>query len=90
MFPDITTLINKSNHSHKKQKDSLETRALQIEIFMLCWTLPSGPKHQGSLLKNMAFSEGNQLFAGDFHTLLDEINTSMLQFAKKWNWKWIV
>ena len=24
------------NHSHKKQKDSLETRAVLIEIFMLC------------------------------------------------------
>ena len=24
------------NHSHKKQEDSLETRAVLIEIFMLC------------------------------------------------------
>ena len=24
------------NHSHKKQRDSLETRAVLIEIFMLC------------------------------------------------------
>ena len=38
----------------------------------------------------MAFSEGNQLFAGDFLAFPDEINTSMLQFTKKWNWKWIV
>ena len=89
MFPDIDTLINKSNHSHKKQKVSLKTRAILIEIFMLCSNLPRGPKHRGSFFKNMAFSEGNQLFAGDFHTFLDEINASMLQFTKKWNWKWI-
>ena len=34
----------------------------------------------------MVFFEGNQLFAGDFHALLDEINAGMLQFSKKWNW----
>ena len=38
-------------HSHKKRKDSLETRAILIEIFMLCWNLPSGPKHWGWLQK---------------------------------------
>ena len=38
----------------------------------------------------MAFSEGGQLFAGDFYAVLDEINAGMLQFTKKWNWKWIV
>ena len=37
----------------------------------------------------MAFSQENQLFAGDFHPLLNEINAGMLQFTKKWNWKWI-
>ena len=30
---------------------------------MLCWNLPSGPKHRGWLQKNI---EGNKLFAGDF------------------------
>ena len=28
---------------------SLETRAVLMEIFMLCWNLPSGPKHWGWL-----------------------------------------
>ena len=28
----------------------------------------------------MAFSEGNQLFAGDFQAVLDETNAIMLQF----------
>ena len=30
---------------------------------MLCWNLPSGPKHRGWLQKNI---EENKLFAGDF------------------------
>ena len=37
----------------------------------------------------MAFSEGNQLFTGDFHDVLDEINADIFQFRKKWTWKWI-
>ena len=53
-------------HSHKKRKDILEKRAVLIEIFMLYQNLPSGPKHQGWLQKNIAFPEGNKLFAGDF------------------------
>ena len=44
-------------------------------------------KTPGIILKNMAFSEGNQLFASDSHALVDETNASMLQFARKWNWK---
>ena len=44
---------------------------------MLCWNLPSGPKHLGSLQKNMAFSEGNDLFAGDFCANMDETNADM-------------
>ena len=49
-----------------QETDSLETRAVLIETFMLCWNLPSGPKHRGWLQKNIAFPEGNKLFAGDF------------------------
>ena len=48
---------------------------------MLRFTKPA--KTPEITLKNMAFSEGNQLFAGDFHALLDEINVSMLQFTNK-------
>ena len=40
--------------------------------------------------KNIAFPEGNELFAGDFRTNLDEENADMVQFTKRWNWKWIV
>ena len=43
------------------------------------------PKKPGITLKNMAFFEGNQLFAGNFYTVLDD----MVQFTKTWNWKWI-
>ena len=38
------------------------------------------PKTPGIAFKNMAFSEGNQLFAGDFQAVLDETNAIMLQF----------
>ena len=41
------------NRSHKKRKDSLETRAVLKEIFMLCWNLENGPKHRGWLLKTL-------------------------------------
>ena len=40
--------------------------------------------------KNMTFPEGNNLFAGDFRANLDETNADMVQFTKRWNWKWIV
>ena len=40
--------------------------------------------------KNVTFPEGNKLFAGDFHANLDETNADMVQFTKRWNWKWIV
>ena len=33
----------------------------------------------------MAFSEGNQLFASDFRANLDETNSDMVQFTKRWN-----
>ena len=78
------------NHSHKKRKDSLETRVVLTEIFMLCWNLPSGPRHRGSLQKNIAFPEESKLSAGDFRANLDETNADMVQFTKRWNWKWIV
>ena len=41
-------------------------------------------KHRGSK-KNMAFPEGNKLFAGDFRANLDETNADMVQFTKRWN-----
>ena len=35
-------------HCHKKLKDSVETRAALIEIFMLRWNSPSGPPEMTS------------------------------------------
>ena len=35
----------------------------------------------------MAFSEGNQVFADDFHANLNENNADMAQFTKRCNWK---
>ena len=35
-------------------------------------------KTPGTTLKNIAFSERRQLFAGDFHAALDKINADML------------
>ena len=50
----VNQVLSRIN-SHKKRKDSLETRAVLIEIFMLCWNLPSGPKHRGWLQKKYCF-----------------------------------
>ena len=77
-------------HSHRKGKNSLKTRSVLIEISMLCRNLPSAPKYWESLQKNMAFSEENKLFASDFRANLDETNADMVQFTKRWKWKWIV
>ena len=77
------------DHSHKKRKDSLETRAVYIEIILVSWNLPNGSKHQGWILRNMAISEGDKLLAGAFHVVTDKIEADILQITKKWNWKWI-
>ena len=74
--------------THKKRKNSLETRAV-IEISLVSWNLPNGPKHRRSILRNMASSEGNQSLARAFHSIMDKIEVDILQIAKKWNWKWI-
>ena len=51
----------------------METRAILIEIFMLCWNLQSAPKHHNDQKqrgwlqkKNITFPEENKLFAGNF------------------------
>ena len=36
-------------HSHKKRKDILETRAVYVEISLVFWYLTNGPKHRGSI-----------------------------------------
>ena len=57
---------------------------------MLCLDLASGLKHRGSLQKSMTLSEGNKLFPGDLLANLNEASADMVQFTKRWNWKWIV
>ena len=41
------------------------------------------PKTLGITKKNMTFSEGIKLFAGDVRANLDETNTDMVQFTKR-------
>ena len=44
------------------------------------------PKTMGmTSKKDIAFLEGNKLFAGDFRANLDETNADMVQFTKRWN-----
>ena len=54
-FKTLTATIQ-IHHSHKKWKDSLETRTALIEISMLCCNLPSGPKHREWLQKRTRLS----------------------------------
>ena len=47
------------------------------------------PKTPGMTSKSITFPEGNKLFAGDSHANLDKTKADMVQFTKRWNWKWI-
>ena len=80
-------LLNQLNHSHKKRKDSLETRAVYTEISVVSWNLPNILKYRGSILRNMASFEIDQVLAGAFHVIMDKIEADILQIAKLWNWK---
>ena len=62
----------------------METRAVYIEIFLVSWNLPNCPEHQGSTLRKMASSGGDQLLARDFHAIMHKILADKL--SKKWNW----
>ena len=74
-------------HKHK-ETDSLETRAVLIEIFMLCWNLSSGSKHRGSLQKKTWLSlKGISYLQVIF---VDKKTADMVQFTKRWNCIWIV
>ena len=46
---------------------------------MLCWNLPSSPKHWWLLQKSIALREGNNLLVGDFCANLDETKADMGQ-----------
>ena len=47
------------------------------------------PKTPGTTSKKKE-TKGNILFACNFRANLDEANVDMVQFTKRWNWKWIV
>ena len=89
-LPVYSCSYHRNARNGKKRKNSLETRAIYIEISMVSWNLPNGPKHRGSIFRNMASSEGNQQLAKAFHAIMDKTETDILQIAKKWNWKWII
>ena len=81
-----TFLICHWNHCHNKWKDNPESRTVYIEISMVSWNLPNCPRQLASILKDIVSSKGNQLFAGSFHVINDEIEADIPQFAKKWFW----
>ena len=87
----VTDCIYKATweYSHKKWRDSLETRALYIEISLTSWNIPNGLKHWGSILRKIASCKVDQLLPGAFHDIMDKIEADILQIAKTWNWKWI-
>ena len=71
-----------------KETDSLETRAVLIEIFMLCWNLSSSSIHRGSLQKKTWLSlKGISYLQVIF---VDKTTANMVQFTKRWNCIWIV
>ena len=88
-----TTIRDYYGHTHKKWKDSMETWAILIEIFFILIFIYRAAQNTGDDFKNkkkIAFPEGNKLFAGDFRANLDETNSDMVQFTKRWNWELIV
>ena len=46
---------------------------------------PTAQNTRDYFKKNIAFSERNKLFVGDLEANLDEKNTDMVQFTKRWN-----
>ena len=81
------------NTRHQSQEtDSLETRAVLIEISIYVEIYRAAQKTGDHFKKTWLSLKGmkeNKLFAGDFRTNLDETNADMVQFIKRWNWKWI-
>ena len=65
------------------------TRAVYIEISLISWNLLTGPKHLGSIVRNMVSSEGGSATCRSFHASMDKIKADIHQITKKWNWKWI-
>ena len=60
------------------RKDNLKTPAVYIEISLVSWNLPNGPKHRGSIFKNVASSEEAQQLARAFPAITDKIEADIL------------
>ena len=58
------------NHSHKKRKDSLETRAVFSCISVLTWNFVGGPSDSASTFFKMASAYGNFPYDNDFHAVI--------------------
>ena len=71
--------------TQKRRTESWSGSTILVEILIVLLKISD----RRSLQTNIAFSEGNQLFAGDFRANLDETNPDMALFRKRWNSKWI-
>ena len=82
-------LLTRPLHSHKKRKDSLKTRAVLIEI---CYVeIYRAAQNTGDhFKKTWLFLKGISCLQVGLRTNLDETSADMVQFTKRWNWKWIV
>ena len=65
-----------TGHSHKKR-----IVWKHVEIYRAA---------QNTFKKSWLSLKGISCVAGDFRGNLDETNADMVQFTKRWNWKWIV
>ena len=76
-------LVKNLYHSHKTRKDSLETRAVHIKIYALCWNLANCPRQKGWFFQNLACTKGDQPGGSNFHNILDKIEADRLQITRK-------
>ena len=65
------------------RNESLKAQAALIEIFLLCWNLPSGSKHQAWLQKKHCFHWRDKQFAGNF--VLTYLKQRMIWFNLQWD-----
>ena len=69
-------------HSYKTQKNSLETRAVVIEIFIYVEIYRAAQNTGNEFKKNISLKGiMNKLFAGNFRANRDETNADMVQFT---------
>ena len=75
--------------SHEMERESGNTGRLNGNLYVML-KFTERLKTPGITSKKMAFPGGNMLLAGVFRAILDVTNADMVQFTKRWNWKWIV